>query len=180
MSKFSKLKREILTKQEYSTESPIDTTIHLNINSSNDAISPYSEDNKLTINSEFASFLENSVKDIPVKNNLTLEISSKNCDINMLSEAIKNYYYNEFIDSQRKLKRNLIFSLVTFIIGLLGLAFTMLYDIFDFPIIVIGALDIFTWVFMWEAFDKFFFERTEFKYNQYRQMNFINAKIIAK
>ena len=180
MSKYNKLKQEILSKQNCPNEITQDTTIHINITDTNQVLSPYSEDNKVVINSEFASFLQNSVKDVSVKNDLTLEISSKNCDIDTLSNAIKNYYTNEFIDSQRKLRYNLIFSIMTFAIGLIALAFSMLYEVLNFHIIIIGALDIFTWVFMWEAFDKFFFGRSELKYNQYRQMNFINAKIISK
>ncbi len=180
MSKYNRLKQKILSNQNCTKVTNHDTTIHLNINDTNEVLSPYSEDNKMMINSEFASFLENSVKDVSVKSDLTLEISSKNCDLNILSNAIKNYYCNEFIDSQRKLKYNLIFSIITFAIGLLALAFTMLYEVFDFPMLVVGALDIFIWVFIWEAFDKFFFERAELRHHQYRQMNFINAKIISK
>lgn len=177
MARYSELKQQIMNKHNHQSADK-DNTIHLNINTTSETLSPYAEDGKVVINSEFANFLENSVKDVSVKNDLTFEISSKSTDLKILSKAIKNYYYNEFIDSQRKLKRNLLFCIITFIVGIFALASTMLYQFLDFSILLTGALDIFAWVFIWESFDKFFFERPELKYHQYRQMNFINAKII--
>jgi len=178
MSKYSKLKKEIISNYNYSKNNSNNSTININIDSTGDIISHYSEDNKVVINNEFANFLENSVKDVSVKQSLTLKISASNCDLNKISTSIKNYYFNEFIDYQRKLKNNIIFSLTTFLIGLLALASSILLATFDTPLIIGGAIDIFAWVFMWESVDLFFFKRNELKYQQYRYINFINAKII--
>ncbi len=179
MSRYSQLKQKLLSTNNMANSNNNMAKISININNTNEIISPYAEDNKEVINSEFASFLDNSVKDVSPKQDLTLEISANNCDLNKISTAIKNYYFNEFIDSQRKLKRNLVFSICTLIIGLMALALTIVFNSLNTPLIV-GAIDIFAWVFMWEAFDLFFFRRAELKYHQYRQMNFINAIITKK
>jgi len=178
MSKYSKLKKEILSNCNYPKSDSSNSTINISINNTNDIISDYAENNKVVINSEFANFLENSVKDVSVKQSLTLKISASNCNLNKISTAIKNYYFNEFIDYQRKLKSNMIFSLATFLIGLLALASSILLSTLNTPIIIGGAIDIFAWVFMWESVDLFFFKRFELKYQQYRYINFINSQII--
>ena len=177
MTRFSKLKRELVKKENKKATNIKTNIIHININSKTDIISSYSEDNKPTINNEFASFLDNAVKDIPVKSQLTLEISCNKDNQTNITKGIKNYYLNECIETERKLKHNLFFSLSTFIIGILALALTFW---FNFPKVVNGAIDIFAWVFVWESFDVFFFRRKELKFAQYRQLKYINANIIFK
>lgn len=179
MSKFSNLKKKILADKNCPKIINNASTIHVNINNTNEILSPYTEDNKPIINTEFANFLDNSVKDISVKQDLTIEITSGNHNPDTISSAIKNYYYNEFMDSQRKLKFNLILVISTLIIGIIALAVTLVEG-FNLPRVINGTIDIFAWVFIWEAFDLFFFRRAELRHEQHRQMNFINAKIILK
>ena len=169
MSKYSKLKKELLQNKNCPTMSTNDNTIHISVDDISQVISPYSEDNRPVINNEFAEFLNNSVKDISIKQNITLEITSKNCDHETISSAIKSYYYNEFVDSQRKLKFNLFASLSTLIIGLLALALSLLQNVVSYSLLA-GVIDIFAWVFVWEAVDLFFFRRAELKHLQHRQM----------
>ncbi len=177
MSKYSKLKKELLNDHSCPKAVDNDSTINININNCSEIISPYAENNKPVISGEFANFLENSVKDIPVNKPLNIEISSNDCDLQTTSTAVKNYYYNEFIDTQRKLKNNLIASILSLIIGLIALAVTITLTTLNAPLIINGAIDIFAWVFMWEAFDLFFLRRVELRYTERRQMNFITAKI---
>ena len=178
MSKYKQLKQKLINSSNLNNPDKTNSIINININSASDIISPYSEDNKVVINSEFATFLDNSVKDVSPKNDLSIAISAKNCNIDLVSTAIKNYYYNECIDTERKLKRNLVASIITLIIGLIALSSTIILNAVNTPIIIGSSLDIFAWVFMWEAIDLFFFRRAELKYIQYRQLNFINATII--
>ena len=77
-------------------------------------------------------------------------------------------------------KRNLIFSIVSLLIGLSILSVAIILNSIHFPIIVYSALDIFAWVFIWESVEVFFFHRAELRHQQLRQMNFINANIILK
>ncbi|MBQ8430449.1 MAG: hypothetical protein IJX26_00675 [Clostridia bacterium] len=180
MSNYKKLKHEILLKNECHALNQIDNTIHIKMNSIDEILSPFSEDNRAVINSEFAEFLDNSVKDVPIKNDITLEIESKDKDEEKISTAIKNYYYNEFMESERQLKRNLLFSITTLIMGVISILLTSLSQHLNLNYILTNTLDILAWVFVWEAFDLFFFRRIELKHQQYRQMNFINANIIFK
>ena len=177
MYKYSKLKKELLSNHACPKVVEDNATISININDSSDIISPYAENNKPVISGEFANFLENSVKDIPVNKSLKIEISSNNCDLQATSTAITNYYYNEFTDSQRKLKHNFIASILLFIVGLIALSTTIILTTLDTPLIISGAVDILAWVFLWEAFDLFFLRRVELRHSERRQMNFLTAKI---
>ena len=179
MSKYSQLKKELQLKNKQVSAS---NTTHININiaNSDEIISPYAEDNKVVINSEFANFLENSVKDISPKQDISIYVTSPNHDIETISAAIKNYYNNEFMDTERKLKHNLSFSIITLLIGLIALSINIILSSLNTPVIIGNAIDIFGWVFVWEAVDVFFFRRAELKFKQYREINFINAKIISK
>ena len=179
MSKFNQLKSKLLSSNKCPKIKNEDTTIHISIDSTLQTLSPYTEDNKPIINSTFAEFLNNSVKDVSVKKDLTLEISSKNCDVEILGNAIKNYYYNEFVEYQRKLHFNMFASIITLIIGVLFLGLSILQYIANWQLLV-GVIDILAWVFVWEGVDLFFFRRAELRYEQYRYMNFINAKIVLK
>ena len=153
------------------------TKLYINISNNGEIISPYSENNKEVINNEFAGFLDNSVKDIPIKQKLSIKITTQNCDINKISYAIKNYYHNESVDTSRKLRHNLISSILTLLIGLIALTTTIIFNTLNIPIILGNTVDIFAWVFVWESVDLFFFRRTELKYAKRRQINFINAII---
>ena len=84
------------------------------------------------------------------------------------------------MDTERKLKRNLSFSIITLLIGLIALSINIILSSLNTPVIIGNAIDIFGWVFVWEAVDVFFFRRAELKFKQYREINFINAKIISK
>lgn len=177
MSKYSKLKKELLNSNHCPKVVEDNATISININDSSEIISPYAENNKPVISGEFASFLENSVKDIPANKSLKIEIISNNCDLQATSTAITNYYYNEFADSQRKLKHNFIASVLLFIVGIIALSATIILTALDTPLIISGTIDILAWVLLWEAFDLFFLRRVELRHSERRQMNFITAKI---
>jgi len=179
MSKYNNLKKQILNDKNYSLNIDNDGIINVNIKNNEQIISPYCENNNLLINSDFAEFLNNSVKDIPLSQNLTLQISSNNGNIYTINTAVKNYYYKEFADTEYLLKINLKFSILTFIIGLFALALSLTQLIIGHPLWA-GTIDIFAWVFIWEAIDLFFFRRHQLKHQQYRNINFINATIILK
>ena len=177
MASYSALKRKIKNCKEY--ENPASNVVKISVKDAGEIISPFAENQQAIIRSDFAHFLENSVKDVSVKQDLTIEISArKKSDDVSVAAAIRSYYHNEFQETQRKLRRNLFTALTTFAIGIL-LLFCSIYLSQNNPILL-GLLNIFTWVFVWEAVHLVVFERTELRHQQYRQMNFINAKIIVQ
>ncbi|MBQ3502891.1 MAG: hypothetical protein IJA72_04450 [Clostridia bacterium] len=179
MSKYNKLKKEILNHKHCPKLISDDNSIDINIIDSSEILSPYTEDNRPIITNDFAEFLNNSVKDISIKQNISINISTQNGNAENISNAVKTYYYNEFVDVERKLKFNLLSSMILLIVGIIAFAVSIAQYIAKLPVLA-GAIDIYAWVFMWEAFDLFFFRRTELKYQQRRYANFITAKINLK
>ena len=154
-----------------------DNVIHLNIKDTSDMLSPYCEDDKPVINSDFASFLENSVKDVSVHVPLIIKIESNDKVPSALSRGIRNYYKNEFIETERELRQNLKYTIVTFIVGIITLILSVFLSGFDSLAVIGEAIDIVAWVFVWESVDLFFLRRRELKYKQYREINFMEAII---
>lgn len=176
MTKYAKAKRNLKKNKPRTNSNPV----HISLNDSKNVISPFTENNQKVISGDFATFLDNAVKDVPIKEDLTLEITTKKYDHDTISTAIKNYYHNEFVESERKLKNNLVFALITLFIGLCTLTVSLVLTFTEILVVLQSAISIFSWVFVWEAFDLLCFRRTELKYLQHRQINFINAKIIIK
>lgn len=179
MSRYSKLKHDILKGKNSPKLLSSDGVINIDINDSSEIISQYTENNSPVISNDFADFLNNSVKDVSLKRDITIQISAKQGNLPDITNAIKTYYYNEFIDIERKLRFNLFSSLILLIIGIIAFALSIAQYVAEIPILA-GAIDIFAWVFMWEAFDLFFFRRKELKHQQRRYANFIMANIILK
>lgn len=176
MTRYGKAKRN-LKKNRVSVPS---NPVQISLNDSKNVISPFAENNQKVISGDFAEFLENAVKDVPIKEDLTLEISTKKYDHETISTAIKNYYHNEFVESERQLKNNLIFALVTLFIGLCALTISLVLTYKEILVVLQGTISIFSWVFMWESFDLLCFRRPELRHQQHRYINFINAKIVIK
>ncbi len=179
MNKYRKLKKEILSHKYCPKLISDNNSININITDSTEILSPYTEDNRPVITNDFAEFLNNSVKDIPIKQDISITISTQKGKTKNIPTAIKTYYYNEFVDIERKLKFNMMSSILLLLIGLVAFAISIAHYIAEMPILA-GSIDIFAWVFEWESFDLFFFRRRELKHQQRRYSNFITAKINLK
>ena len=75
MATESALKRKIKNCKEY--ENPASNVVKISVKDAGEIISPFAENQQAIISSDFAHFLENSVKDVSVKQDLTIEISAK-------------------------------------------------------------------------------------------------------
>lgn len=165
-------------KQAYDNEGR--AIIRLTVLDDRGFLSPYGEDNDIMISSETATFLEHSTKAIHHNKNLTLQIYSDVIDERekMLYErGIRNYYENSFLAHQKELKHNFWTTMFLSLIGIVYFAMLIVISFFvDFDI-VLEALSIAGWVFLWEAVDIFFFQRPKIRHKQFRDYAFINAKI---
>lgn len=145
-------------------------------------VSPFCGDAPI-ISSDVATYLDNSIKNIPPKANVSLHIKS---DVvakekeNIHIESIRNYYRNEQKQLMRELFSNKIASIIMFIIGLVVISAMIVFSFTDFSEIWITILEIVGWVFVWEAVDKFFFERSKLKRDLLRTNQLINAEVSFK
>lgn len=153
------------------------TPAHISLNISDDSsfLSPYSKSATPVISSEVADFLENSAMAYHPEKELILDVTS-DCiseqEEKTFSEAIKNYYTLKLTESVRNIRRKTIAAICFSAIGILGLAFMFILEAFGTRQLWIECVDIFAWVFLWEAVDQFFIERPALKLKIKRYLRF--------
>lgn len=159
-------------------------TIHMTVLDDSNFLSPYSETNTPVISGEVAEFIENCANAAKIKDAFSLHIHSDCIDSNeqiTYDNAIRNYFALKLNAEHRDLRRNNILSLVFAIVGVLGLVFMILCDQLSLlQQIWIEVIDIFAWVFLWEAVDQFFIERRKLIFNRKRLKSFTEMPIVFK
>ena len=153
--------------------------IDMTVNDDSDFLSPYAETGKPVISSEVAEFLENSANAFHPKEKITLSVHSDCIDDNekiVYEKAIRNYFSLQLID--RSMRRKTIIATWFSVVGILALAFMFLISRLGINDLWTECVDIFAWVFLWEAVDQFFIERSGLMLRKKRLDNFIDMKII--
>lgn len=147
-------------------------------------LSPYSETNTPVISGEVAEFLENGANAAHIKDDFALNLYSNCIDGSKQTryeQAIRNYFSLKLNAEQRELKRNNVISLIFAIIGVIGLAFMIICDqLLSMQAIWVECIDIFAWVFLWEAVDQFFIERRKLILNRRRLQSLVEMPISFK
>lgn len=154
-------------------------TIKIIVQNDDSFLSPYCND-KSIISDEVADFLEYTCKPLRAKEQLAIQIYSNVIDENekvIYQEAISNYYLSDYMENKLSLKRNVFISIIMAVIAVFALALMITLNAFEANEVFIEVIDIFGWVFMWEAVDIFFIERSILRLKKYRYLAFIDAKI---
>ena len=151
---------------------PTTCTINMTVLDDSEFLSPYSEINTPVISGEVAEFLENGANAAHIKDNFELNVYSNSIDGDKQTryeQAIRNYFALKLNAEQRELKRNSLVSLIFAIVGVVALAFMIICDqLLDMQAIWVECIDIFAWVFLWEAVDQFFIERRKIRFSRKR------------
>ena len=146
-----------------------------------DFLSDFSAGARPAVSAEVAEYLNESALALLPKEPVCLKIYS-DCigeeDQAVYNAALMEYYARHYKENRILLKRNAIASLIMALLGLAALTVTLLISfLWKLPVIS-EALDIFSWVFLWEAVDLFFLERTVLRARQSRCLRFLDAKIV--
>lgn len=155
-------------------------TIHMTVNDDSAFLSPYAETGRPVIATEVADFLENSANAYRPGEKLHLQIKSTCIDDEekpRYTQAIANYFSLELEETNRNLKRKTVVSVIFTLIGILALAFMFVCGKRELNDLWIECIDIFAWVFLWEAVDQFFIERSPLLMRRKRLKNFTEMKI---
>ena len=143
-------------------------------------LSPYSANTGEVISSEVADFLTASAQEFPPRTPLTLRIYSDCIDTSekqIYREAIRNYFSLQRIANRRDMRRNAILSSTMLLVGILALAGMFVAEHFQIRQLWIECIDIFAWVFLWEAVDLRFIERGRLRLQHQRLEAFIAMKV---
>ena len=163
---------------------PTTCTINMTVLDDSEFLSPYSETNTPVISGDVAEFLENGANAARPKDNFELNMYSNCIDADKQTryeQAIRNYFSLKLNAEHRELNRNNITSLLFAIIGVVGLAFMIICDqVLNMKAIWVECIDIFAWVFLWEAVDQFFIERRKIMRKRRRLRNLAEMPIRFK
>ncbi len=93
-------------------------------------------------------------------------------------DGLKEYYVRHYEHNRGQLKRNLLFSVIMAVIGIFGIAAALAISFYGKIPVLAEAVDIFAWVFLWEAVDLFFLQRSLLRVERNRCLRFFEAKIL--
>ena len=135
------------------------------------------------INSEAANFLDNAIRGIHARNyrSLFLEISADSLTSGqkqLFGNAIHNSYQNRLISEKHNMVNNTRSSVLLFVIGTVILLVMFLLENDGLQQWPAEILDIIGWVFVWEAVDEFWLERSKIRlrYHRWRVLSHIPVK----
>ena len=175
-------RKRIYTKKEVLLNDKNQAVIKVFVHDLESVISPFSLQDNIVINSEFANFLNQHILATHLIHDINIQIKSNNLekqeDILLIKEAIKNYYYEEAIISYRKIKNTIIKSVIfTFLAVIIFSLVIFLNHLNLLSAVATEIIDIAGWVFMWEAVDLFFIERPLNKYELLKNHKLVEAVV---
>ena len=157
-------------------------TINIKAESKAAIFSDYNYDSNEVLNSNLEEFLVEKVKNIPPKVNLRVKIFTDDCvDENEVKVAYKNKFKGDFEELEQELKRNMLFAFTMLILGVLFMGFLILEMYFLNNYILSTILEIAVWVFVWEAVDSFFLERSSIRRKRYQmaRLYYADLEVVA-
>jgi len=172
--------REKINKMDSANDDKDTVTVHLNVSDSDIILSDYNAEGKEIISSDMATFIDNVTKPIKPHQKIHLKINCNNYsekNEGKFRNAIKNYYVNEFAELDRKLRNNMVMSIIMLCAGVVGFSLLWLLSLINTPFIVYTLVEVASWVFIWELVDLLCLQRYFIKYKLYKKANIIYAKI---
>ena len=171
---------KIFKNKEYVRDEQNRVVVEMTVQDDKHFLSEFSQTETPVINTKVAEFIENSTATIPVKENLTLRITS-NCILDDekegYSKGIKEYYKHKYFLNQRDIKQNyLVATILTFVsLVLLAISIVVRSNLtFDFWA---ETINIVAWFFLWEAVGMFSFKTTELRFKRNKCLSYISMKI---
>lgn len=155
--------------------------IRLNVADDSNFLSPFSVKGNPLISSETAEFLNLNIKHNLRDSGVKLIISSNQIDDNekeVYKTAIKNYYRVEYKETWKELRRNAFSAIIMLLFSALIFAIAVILETTtNANAVILNMIDVFAWVFTWEAVDLFFLRRPELRKEQNRNSAAIDAEI---
>lgn len=142
-------------------------------------LSPFSKDKVPVISPDVATFIENRTSSVLPKEKLVLNIHGKSIsktESNVYKTAIEEYYTQKYVQNERDIRRNNIFSLVLALFGIITLVVLGVFEpMLNF--IWKEVLDIVAWVFLWESADICFLQNSLLRHKRRKYLSFITMEI---
>lgn len=154
--------------------------LFLNVSDDSEFLSKYSPVDKPLVSSEVAEFIENSARGFHPKASVKLTIIGSCVDETekpVYTSAIKYYFSLKHAEVMRDIARKTIISLIFALIGIIALTVMIVYENHFGNAVWTECIDIFAWVFLWEAVDQYFIERNGLLMKMRRLESFVNMEV---
>lgn len=177
---FSFKRKNKISKEELELDEDGNAVFEISVKDEKQVLSPFMVDEKETINSEFASFLDNTVQKAPPSKKIHLKIKNNEMTDkgkNTFARSIKNYYLNRTYEIQRKLKNNTKLLIVMLVMSVLTMTALFLVHLLNVHWVFTEVVDIIAWLFVWESLDLFVFKRSLLIYERQRYISLQKCKI---
>lgn len=125
-------------------------------------ISPFSYGAEPVVSSEVAEFLEQSVRPKYAKSEFHLVLHSDEIDgeeRRVYADAVHKSFMLKFIAERQKSRRDCLVAFIMLLCGVLLLSAMIALRFIGENAVFYEVVDIFAWVFLWEAADIFFLQR---------------------
>lgn len=155
--------------------------IRLNVTDDSNFLSPFSVEGNPLISSETADFLNLNIKHNLRDSGVKLIITSNEIDERekeLYKTAIKNFYRVEYKATWKELRRNAFCAIIMLLVSACIFALAIILDrATNASAVILNMIDVFAWVFTWEAVDIFFLQRPKLQKEQKRNLAAIEAEI---
>lgn len=156
--------------------------IRMNVTDDGGFLSPLSVAGAPLISAETAAFLDINVKHDLTDSGVKLIISSDAIDDGeklVYEQAIKNYYRVEYKETWKELRRNAVSAIVMLLFSACVFALAVVLETTTGAnAVILNMLDVFAWVFTWEAVDMLFLQRPKLRKQQKRNAAAFDAEIV--
>ena len=175
--KLHQAKQEI-TSKNLIVGSEGDAIINVKVTNSEEIFSPYDFDGYDKINPSLGEYIWDKSKFVPLNKNIKIKIyTDKDANEDEIKSAFKNNYRSEYSHVKEQENKNLLFSFIMFLLGVLFMSFLFVMHKFFYYQFLEVILEIATWVFFWESVDSFFLERAEIRRKKHQLLKLFVAEI---
>jgi len=143
-------------------------------------LSEFSKTETPIISDAVADFLEDSTHSLLPNEKYVLTIESNCIDETekiLYERAIKEYYTERYVVSERELKRNRIIAGALSLSGMAVLGVSILLDVYFNHLLWSEMINIVAWVLLWEAVDIIVFQSRSLKMKRLKYLAFISMEL---
>lgn len=162
--KLRNVDKQIKQNRDFVVDSEGDAVINVKASQHSQIFSDYNFDSNEKLSSELGDFIWDKAKFVPPSKDIRIKLYT-DADVEEVEvqTAIKNHFKKDYIEQKNEMVRNLIFSGIMLILGVIFLSFLLLMHKYFYNVYLEIIIEIATWVFIWEAVDSYFLRRASIR-----------------
>ncbi|MBP3619074.1 MAG: hypothetical protein J6J24_00265 [Clostridia bacterium] len=176
--KLHQASKQIKEEKDFVVDSDGDAIISVKAADGENIFSSYNFDGNEKLKPELSEFIYDKAKFTRPNQDIRIKVyTNEEVKPEEVQKAIRNNFKKDYIELKNKSKRNLFFSAIMLIVGLLGMSLLLLMHKYFYNVYLEVVIEIATWVFIWEAIDSFFLRRVSIRHNRLILLKLYSAEI---